>query len=75
MSMNEMSYITPEFLLVHIADVLSMISYGLFAEKGDDKPEFYTDKMMSKDKGKEEPMHFSSGEEFEKARQRILSGG
>lgn len=73
MKIGEMNHIPTGILLARIADELSLIHYALTAKEGDKAPDmlmdFITNRLPQKPKG------FVSGEEFMKARAKILGGG
>ena len=68
MKLMDLHKIAPSFAFVRIADTLTMLLHVLTDNKA--KPSLYQDIMTGKPKKK--TTGFSSIEEFEKARQRIL---
>lgn len=66
--------IAPSFALVRVADMLTVINYSLTAKKGAKLPTLYQDIMTGKQE-KKTTSGFSSIEEFEEARKRILGHG
>lgn len=72
MRMMGLRRIAPSFAFVHIADTLTIILHALTGSK--DKPRLYEDIMADKQQ-KKKSTGFSSIEEFEKARQRLLNNG
>ncbi len=75
MRMMGLTKIAPSFALIRIADVLSIINYALTAKEGTQAPALYQDVMTGKQNQKKKTSGFSSIEEFENARKRILNNG
>ena len=72
MRMMGLRKIAPSFAFVHIADTLTVLLHALTGSKN--KPKLYQDIMADKQQ-KKKATGFSSIEEFEKARQRLLNNG
>lgn len=72
MRMMGLHRIAPSFALVRAADMLTVINYSLTAKQGVKIPKLYQDIMIGKQK-KKRTSGFSSIEEFEKARMRIIN--
>ena len=60
-----------DYLLAFIADRLNVLNWWLMAKDGRQSPELWTELMVSGFKVREE-LGFTSGEEFDKAREEIL---
>lgn len=73
MKMEGVKYIAPEMVLPKIADVLTILLYGLAGRK-DDLPVMMTDIMLGKAQAEKQTAGFKSGEDFEKAWARIARG-
>ena len=72
MKMAEMKRIPPSVSLVRIADEIALLSHALVGKEGSPPPNLLQDVMHER---QQETAGFSSIEEFEAARQRILNHG
>ena len=74
MKMAGLNMIAPEFLLIHAADSLSVIRHGLLSKKNAKMPSFWSD-ILTGAAQSHKVDGFDSGEDFEKKKKKILSGG
>ena len=74
MKLEELHPVPVEFMVARAADDIAAIRYALTAKKGDETPEFYTDLILGKVKQKK-ASGFATVEDYERAKQEILSGG
>lgn len=72
MKMAEMKRIPPSVSLVRIADEIALLAHALVGKEGTPPPNLLQDVMHER---QQETAGFSSIEEFEAARQRIINNG